>query len=444
MRTLMAAFIVAAMVLVPFGLAGTTSAAGTGRNLTTVVYGPVPTDRFGGGDLIAVKAGDALFGVRYGTTARLNDIVIFAEYKRFLGGADVVDAQGNHLTTRGIPVYTVFAQSLSGFIEFRQLNASEGFDLSVFDPTHILPIPLTRNVPVKGLPLTAAWTLSGLKNETVNGVTNVTFTVTATNLTYLHVASNTSVGDGMLNKVAFTFHLNVDTHDKSAAVPWYRVTVDTLRHTEIRSVEFLGLRTVSGPAISMGAKYDHLIEGWDFAYADDKLALETRLIFGNFIPERTALFIHDAFPEEHAADDANRTVPTSTSLNSTVPTRPQLYTRDSVYFADRFTRIGRFQWASNVTVDGRPAQMTFNIQGGSRLALVHGGAYFVGISLRGAFVYPAGTLIVHDPVMSAESLVDLPSNVNLTPVTILAAQLAVVGLAMGPALYLRAKARRKD
>ncbi|MGI0148164.1 MAG: hypothetical protein ACREDF_01345, partial [Thermoplasmata archaeon] len=64
--------------------------------------------------------------------------------------------------------------------------------------------------------------------------------------------------------------------------------------------------------------------------------------------------------------------------------------------------------------------------------------------LRGAFVYPAGQVIVHDPVMSAESLVDLPSGVNLTPVTILAAQLAVVALAVGPALYLRTKARRKN
>src|SRR6267378_3693060 len=204
MRTWMAAIIVAVMVLVPLGIMGTASAAGTTRDLTTVVIGPVPTDRFGGGDLVAVKAGDALFGVRYGSTARPNDIVIFAEYKRFLGGADVVDAQGNHLTTRGIPVYTVFAQRLAGFIEFRQVNASDGFDLSVFDPGHGLPIPLTRNVPVKGLPLTAVWSLSGLTNATVDGTTYVNFTVAATNLTYARVANNTFVGDGMLNTVAFT------------------------------------------------------------------------------------------------------------------------------------------------------------------------------------------------------------------------------------------------
>src|SRR5947199_7431626 len=78
MRTWMTAIIVAVMVLVPLGIMGTASAAGTTRDLTTVVIGPVPTDRFGGGDLVAVKAGDALFGVRYGSNAHANDIVIFA------------------------------------------------------------------------------------------------------------------------------------------------------------------------------------------------------------------------------------------------------------------------------------------------------------------------------------------------------------------------------
>src|SRR2546422_9006023 len=94
MKTLLAAMVVAAMVLVPLGIMGTASAAGTSRNLTTVVIGPVPTDRFGGGDLVAVKAGDALFGVRYGSSGHANDIVIFAEDKRFLGGGPNVDGQG--------------------------------------------------------------------------------------------------------------------------------------------------------------------------------------------------------------------------------------------------------------------------------------------------------------------------------------------------------------
>src|SRR5437016_784601 len=136
-------------------------------------------------------------------------------------------------------------------------TASDGFDLTSWD--HLFPVPLTQNVPMKALPLTTAWTLSGLSNETVAGVTYVNFRVSATNLTYARVANNTFVGDGMLNQVAFTFHLTVDTHDRSAKVPWYRITVDDGNRTAIRHVEFLGYHNVSGPAIAMGAKYDHLI-----------------------------------------------------------------------------------------------------------------------------------------------------------------------------------------
>src|SRR6266705_85425 len=368
MRILAAVLVVAAMLVGSLGLVGTAAAAN--RDLTLVVIGPIPTDRFDGGNLIAVKAGDALFGVRYGTSDHLNDIVIFAEYKRFLGGAQIVDGQGNQLASRGIPVYTVLAQSLSRFIEFRERNATDGFDLTSVDPFHV---PLTQNVPAK--------------------------------------------------------------------VPGYRVSVDDGHRYDITHVEFLGYRNVTGPAVAMGAKYDHLIEGWDFAYPTDRLALESHLLFGNYIPERTAEFIHQAYMRDHA-DDGTRTIGDAT-LNATAPTHPELFTRDRVYFNDTYTRIGRFRWATNVTVDGQAATMTFNLQGGGRIAFGHDGAYFMGFWLRGAFVYPAGQVISHDPEISTEAFVALPVGVNLTPFTILAAQLAVVGIAMGPALYLRAKARRQ-
>jgi hypothetical protein len=440
-RTLAAALVVAAVLLVPLGLMGTAGAATTDRDLTTVVIGPVSTDRFGGGDLVAVKAGDALFGVRYGTSEHPNDVVIFAEYKRFLGGAEIVDGQGNYLATRGIPVYTVLGQSLSHFIEFRPLNVSDGYDLTSLDRQ--LP-PLTVNVPVKALSLVTAWQLRDLTNETVDGTTYVNFTVFASDLRYTRIADNTSLGDGMLNLVAFTFHLTVDIRERTAQIPWYRVTIDDGNRYGIERVEFLGYRNVTGPTIAMGAKYDHRIEGWDFAYPEDRLALVTQLIVGNFIPERTAEFIHEAFGKDRAVDENRTRLGDAATLNDSAPTRPHLYTRDSVYFDDEYTRIGRFTWVTDVTVDGVAMRMTFNLQGGGRILLRHGGGFFVGFWLRGAFVYPAGQVIVHDPVMSTEALLELPSGVNLTPLTILAAQLAVVGIAVGPALYLRAKARRKN
>src|SRR3989449_4753495 len=143
------------------------------------------------------------------------------------------------LASRGIPVYTVLAQSLNRFIEFRERNATDGFDLTSVDPFHV---PLTQNVPVKVLMLHTAWELTGLTNETSGGVTSVNFTVSATNLAYTHVLDSTNLSDGMLNRVAFTFHLVVGTHDVTANVPWYRVTVDDGNRYDITHVEFLGYR----------------------------------------------------------------------------------------------------------------------------------------------------------------------------------------------------------
>src|SRR3989454_3127147 len=103
MRTLAAVLAMAVMLAVPLGLMGTASAASPGRDLTPVIIGPVVTDRLGGGDLVAVKAGDAVFGVVYGASNHRYDIVIFAEHKRFLGRADIYVAWRDFLATRGSP-----------------------------------------------------------------------------------------------------------------------------------------------------------------------------------------------------------------------------------------------------------------------------------------------------------------------------------------------------
>src|SRR5207249_8395059 len=112
-------------------------------------------------------------------------------------------------------------------------------------------------------------------------VTTIDLNVTATDLRYTWVSplynSSAEVGDGMLNTLAFDFHLVVTVEDKTLTLPWYKVTVSGLSR-EITEVTFEGNRTISGPSIVMGAKYDHVIEGWDFADLGNRLALETHLI----------------------------------------------------------------------------------------------------------------------------------------------------------------------
>src|SRR5437773_3426383 len=120
MRITAAVFVELAVLVVPLGLAATASAVttDTNRNVTPSVIGPIPTDRFGGGMMVGARAGQTTFGVFYGTSDHPNNVVIFAEETRILGGAEIVDGSGQRLATRGIPVQTVLAQSLNRFIEF--------------------------------------------------------------------------------------------------------------------------------------------------------------------------------------------------------------------------------------------------------------------------------------------------------------------------------------
>src|SRR2546425_9589133 len=229
-RITAAVFVALAVLVVPLGLAATASAAMTepSRNVAPSVIGPVPTDRFGGGMMVGVRAGQTTFGVFYGvfygTNDHPNNVVIFAEETRILGGAEIVDGSGQRLATRGIPVQTVLAQSLNRFIEFNTTNASAGINL-VPDYTG-----LAVNIPVKTLNLnTAGWTLSHMDYTTVGNVTTIDLNVTATDLRYSWVSplynSSAEVGDGMLNTVAFDFHLVVTVEDKTLTLPWYKVTV---------------------------------------------------------------------------------------------------------------------------------------------------------------------------------------------------------------------------
>ncbi len=448
MRAIAATLIALAVLAIPLGIASTAAAssnppAASAQNLTPVFVGPTPTNRFGGGDWVGVKAGNTHFGVLYGTPENPNRVVIFAEYTRYLGGANVVSQSGQQLSVRGIPVYTVLAQSLDRFIEFKTVNASDGFGLFSDSDT---PLPSTVNVPIKALNLrTGTWQMTNESYELVGGTFYVNFTIEATDLAYTWInpliPHANGTGDDRLNEVAFTFHLTVDTVNKTADIPWYQVTVTDSAPREITNVSYLGQRTVSGPAVQMGAKYDHVIKGWDFANDTDKLALETYLLIGNFFPDRTVDFVHLAYAQERAEDGANSTILDNETADA--PSTPRLYTFGKITFDDAFTRIGTFRWTSDVTVNGETETMLFQVQGGARIVYSNGENAFYGFMVHGAFIYPAGQTIVHDPSMSAESFApNLTTGFNLTPLGLLLIQVAVVGVAIIPALYLRSRARR--
>src|SRR5436309_13826132 len=87
MRITAAVFVALAVLVVPLGLAATASAAttDTNRNVTPSVVGPIPTERFGGGMMVGVRAGPTTSGAFDGTGDHPNNLVTFAEVTRSAG-----------------------------------------------------------------------------------------------------------------------------------------------------------------------------------------------------------------------------------------------------------------------------------------------------------------------------------------------------------------------
>lgn len=145
MRKANIVMVLAVVLLATPLLAGVASAGDSTNNTITPSVEQGTTDRLGGGDWVVVHAGNTNFGVVYGTTRDPNKLYIVADYKRYIAGVDYYDAQGNFIKTQGVPVWTVFAQSLDRFIEFKDTDGNHRFDMRMWNGTmenHDIPVKM--------------------------------------------------------------------------------------------------------------------------------------------------------------------------------------------------------------------------------------------------------------------------------------------------------------
>jgi len=421
----------------------------TSGNTITPTVAQGTTDRLGGGDWVVVHAGNTNFGVVYGTASNPNKIYIFADFKRYLAGVDFYDSQGNYLRTKGVSVEAVFAQSLDRLIEFRDVDGNHRFDLGMWDGLRNTP-----DIPVKGLNLTRAWTLSDFSNETQNGVLNVTFTLSVSDVPYswgwsMQNRWRESPPAGDVSEIAFTFHISVGVENATARVPWFKVTITGGNENRVANRTFDGWREFSGQRVNMSVKYDQEIDGWDFAHSDSALLLETRMMLGYIVP-RELLDRYRLNQCERAliGDRLNGTM--IGNDRNQMPTDPTLIqpsgNKGTITFADDWDRVGRFTWVSDVNVDGNQEQMYFQVHGGGPFAFPFGRtAVVAGLGVLGAFVYPQGNSIDHDPAFDATSYeFGIPSVTNLSPVGVLLLQmiLIVAAVVLVAALKLRRKGQQ--
>ena len=382
---------------------------GSGNSLCIgdVIIETGSTELFGGGDYISMKVRDIMFAVVYGNDTTPNNIILFSEYTRYFGGAEIYDNQGDFIGKRGIPVRTVFAQKFKFMFEF---NDTDGNGLFDFKRKGDNELNITANDTLcKAVSLNRAWAMNNLTNTTIDNTTmNVDFKLTSNNVLYSIVWENGTArlgteGDGAVEKIELYFHITVKIEDCVVQnVPWYNVTIDSGNPNTVTHSEWMRNETYTGKAVNATFKYDHLIQGWDFNSNNSKLALETAGLFGEYTPKNVNKWLRKQFGhpkskyETHGGEEEN---------NGTEPEKPVKLTRGSIEFDDSWYRIGKLLWVSDVTVDGVEENMTFQIHGGGKIDWMHGGRTFEGFLIKGAFIYPSGHSIIHDPAFATTALI---------------------------------------
>ncbi|MCX8174507.1 MAG: hypothetical protein N3F63_07900 [Thermoplasmata archaeon] len=351
------------------------------EKITYVVEG---SELMGGGTVVGLRVRDITFGVLFGDANHTNSVTVFTGTTRYFGGAELYDTNGNYLGKRGIPITTICAQRFDFLGEFQRQS-----------PDHLFS-PVER---IKGINLNGTWEFANLTKviDDVNRSADITFTLSRYNLTYTQLNGGTP--EGVLEKISLTFHLHLSIENKTITdVPWYKVTVDRRDNNKIVDSEFLRYENYTAGVVNGSFKYDHLIEGWDFATNRSALAMGTTVVVLNYVHNKVAEWLHAEYGKV-TGNAENETV----ANESAGPSSPRAITRDSITFRDNWQRIGVFRWVSNVTVDGIEKPMLFQVHGWERLAFQHANGNFRGFGVKGAYLYPQGTTIYHDPGLSAEA-----------------------------------------
>ncbi|MGB9636918.1 MAG: hypothetical protein ACPL1Y_06685 [Thermoplasmata archaeon] len=378
--------VVAIMMLTTlFAVAGAPTVSAETRD-ERISYVNETSELFGGGTVVGFRVRDITFGVLFGNPEHNNSVIVFDATTRYFGGAELYDTNGNYLGKRGIPITTICAQRFDFLSEFQRVYTDQLFS------------PVER---IKSINLNTSWEFENLTKQIddINQSAKLTFTLSAYNLPYNPVDGHAV--NGTLERISLTFHLVLRLENRTIEnVPWYKVTVDRQDNNKIVGSEFLRYENYSGKVVNGSFKYDHLIEGWDFATNRSALALGTTIIVVNYVYNKVAEWLHVEYGGPTGIAD-NQTL--IDERNQSGPQTPRVITRDSLAFRDNWQRIGVFRWVSDVNVDGVEKHMMFQVHAWERLAFSYASGIFRGFGLKGAFLYPQGNMIYHDPGLNAEA-----------------------------------------
>jgi hypothetical protein len=418
------------------------------------------------------------FGVIYGTEEDPNGILIFCAYIRFLGAAEVYEANGEFIGRYPIPIITVFGQRLAVLFEFKDDGKFSGpipgthtynetyenngvFDFVKRDDNQGLwAISDEHETVTKAINLQRAWTRSEEVTEIRNPEDPTTmsweFSLWAENISYGIETEEWGLvlddPDNTVDKLEFTFHITANVDEVNiTGVPWYEVTVDSGNHKSVIDTEYKESRDYVGTSVTSDFKFDHLIEGWDYS-GGDGLVLINHGFFANGIPKQVADWLGEQFMYKlkgggeavYDALDPNQedAVSAVVSTNATEDldadgdgiVDAKLVSKDVITFKDNWQEVGELTWISNAEVDGEDKNVTYQVHGGQSFneEFENKDGYLRGFIIQGGYIYPAGNNIYHDPSLVAIALLFSPVDwaLNLLPGYIVGGQFALALIAL--------------
>jgi hypothetical protein len=208
-----------------------------------------------------------------------------------------------------------------------------------------------------------------------------------------------------------------------AKIPQWRVTVSKGMMGNMwwfTGIEPMEPKVVSGNIVTYHVKWDQKIVGWDndSADANPTLLMEFGAIVGNYIPPALTTAMHmgmlnfmsmmRTMNEEGYAKCSDNTGNVTLDQNAGTYATPKRLTTPTLTFGGDNTRIGKFEWVSNVTVDGGNVVNGVHAQlmGGVPIwAIGQNGAVFAGFAVLGGMSFPWGGVVDHDPTFESDALV---------------------------------------
>jgi len=407
-------------------------------------------DLLGGGDHRFIRFGtDAAFGVLWGNATNPNHIYLVAIKARYLGLADVRTAAGAVIDEdRPIKIHTVYALKLDSLIEFNDTNGDgiASYTRLVFGENYtgyVAAEPLLKRVS-----LNTSWTASPVTRTEDGDNRTWTFSLTALNQPY--AIMDGSPTSETLDEVTFTFHLATTVvHVENRTVPHYSITVFRLGQLYVlTNVTRDGTTTWTGDRLAYTVKWDQHLVGWDFDLANTNpaIVLEFGAIVANRFPgDAPAWFdalIVARIQEGGTLRWRETSGETSASENTTY-LQPRKLRDPWLRAGGDWSYIGRLTWVSNATVDGNPASVYAQVQGGILGVVRTGTATYVGFAILMGLSFPGGQDIRHDPAMDSDALVltaEAPPAGGLGGAVVI---LAVVGLVAVIAIAVVASRRKR-